>query len=874
MITLKEVKTFKQSDLVLNVSNVYDTSKLNINEWEPYINRLCETRTYQKEAIINAIIYLASGKYKSLYQIAEENYNSSIHLKEKYSSFAEFSKNLQIKDKLYATIDLATGTGKSYVIYGIAQIALGIGLVDRVLVLCPSLTIESGLLEKFTSLSSDENLKKLIPESAIIRNPSIVSADKTINKGDLCVENIHAVYETTGSSINDSFAGTGNNTLVLNDEAHHIFNKTSDNSETSKAIKKWKAFLISKEYGFHYMLGFTGTAYIDDEYFCDVIYRYSLRQAIEDMIVKNVDYVKEDESHSDNERFQKIYRNHLDNISTYPLVKPISIIVTKDIGNAKNLYDDFVNFLVDFQKIERKIAEEKVLIVTSSAEHRSNITKLKYVDSKNDPTEWIISVSMLTEGWDVKNVFQIVPWVDRAFNSKLLIAQVLGRGLRVPEEYRIPQSKVTVFNHASWSSKIKKLVNEVLEIESKIISIPITEGERKRYHFSVKNINYDTQKKEIEKTTENNTVDFSRLLTEGIVLESQSVVIEKGTTYESINGEKSSEKNYAIRNITYTIEEVIDKLFEEFEIREWEGKTLKLGENEYTKNNLPPRETIESIIRTSMQKRGNKGEDVIESNRNKILSAFTPLLRKRTKSVVSNRVEKDIYDISTEDLGKQSTSISMLRQDKTVFLTNNWKAEIANEEQQEIIQEVLDDDSFPRSSTVDGIDYCLFKTPVTCVITASKPEREFVKLLCKKENADLISKWVKSKDRSFYEIEYSLRIGSGKSRKYLQKQFNPDFFILVENNGEKYFLVIEIKDNQDDSAKNKAKYKQAIKHFSLLNDKLKKSNQKEHYIFHFLSPKDYTTFFDHLRDGTVLESQESFRCELELLLEQNDDTNI
>ena len=33
---------------------------------------------------------------------------------------------------------------------------------------------------------------------------------------------------------------------------------------------------------------------------------------------------------------------------------------------------------------------------------------------------------MLSEGWDVKNVFQIVPHEERAFNSKLLIAQVLG----------------------------------------------------------------------------------------------------------------------------------------------------------------------------------------------------------------------------------------------------------------------------------------------------------------------------------------------------------------------------------------------------------------------------------------------------------------
>lgn len=868
---MKEIKTFKQSELVLKVSRVYDSTKLNISEWEPFIDRLCGNRTYQKEAIINAIIYLASRKYKNLSELAKENYDNNVHLKDKYSNFEDFLKQLQIKDRLYANIDLATGTGKSYVIYGVAQIALGIGLVERILVLCPSLTIEAGLKEKFVSLSSDENLKKLIPDTAVIKNPSIISADQTIKRGDLCVENIHAVYETTGSSIDDSFMGSGSNTLVLNDESHHIFNKTTDNSESSKAVKKWKSFLIDDKYGFKYMLGFTGTAYIDDEYFSDVIYRYSLRQAIEDMIVKNVDYVKEDESRTDNERFQKIFKNHLDNKSLYPLVKPISIIVTKDISNAKNLYDDFVSFLVNDQKIDRKMAESMVLIVTSANEHKPNIAKLKYVDDKEDPVEWIISVSMLTEGWDVKNVFQIVPWVDRAFDSKLLVSQVLGRGLRVPNEYKIPQSKVTVFNHSSWSSKIKKLVDEVLEIEARVNSVIIKTGEREKYNFEVKNINYDTQKKEVEKKSDNKVVDFSRLLQEGIVLESQSIVVEKGTTYESINGGNSTEKNYAIRNITYTIDEVIDKLYEEFEIREWEGKTLKLGETEYTQNDLPPRDVIEKIIRLSMEKRGNKGEEIIESNRNKILSAFTPLLRKNSKSIVSKIIEKDTFTVSTKDLGKQSTSVSMLRQDKSIFISNNWEVEVLDEEQKEIIQDIIDDDSLPRSALFDNIDYCLFKTPVTCVITSSKPEREFVKMLCKKDNADIISKWIKSRDRNFYEIDYSVKSGVGKSRKYNHKKFNPDFFILLEKNNEKYYIIIEIKDDNDDSIENKAKYRQAKNHFSLLNKRIKDAGENEHYLFHFLSPKGYATFFEHLKDGTVLDSQESFRCDLELLLEQNEE---
>ena len=50
-----------------------------------------------------------------------------------------------------------------------------------------------------------------------------------------------------------------------------------------------------------------------------------------------------------------------------------------------------------------------------------------------NPVEWIVSVAMFSEGWDVKNVFQIYPHEKRAFNSKLLIAQVLGRVIPVQD---------------------------------------------------------------------------------------------------------------------------------------------------------------------------------------------------------------------------------------------------------------------------------------------------------------------------------------------------------------------------------------------------------------------------------------------------------
>ena len=100
----------------------------------------------------------------------------------------------------------------------------------------------------------------------------------------------------------------------------------------------------------------------DDEYFNDVIYRYSLRSAIDDKIVKTIDYVQKDDVSSDREyKFQKIRENHESNKRKYPNVKPLSILITKDIRSAKNLYEDFIDFLSEFEKTDREIVERKVL---------------------------------------------------------------------------------------------------------------------------------------------------------------------------------------------------------------------------------------------------------------------------------------------------------------------------------------------------------------------------------------------------------------------------------------------------------------------------------------------------------------------------------
>lgn len=668
------------------------------------------------------------------------------------------------------------------------------------------------------------------------------------------------MYETTGSSIKDSFKNGGADTLVLNDESHHIFNSTNE-----KDIKKWKEFLLNKDYDFRYILGFTGTAYIDDEYFNDVIYRYSLRSAIDDKIVKTIDYVQKDDVSSDREyKFQKIRENHENNKRKYPNVKPLSILITKDIGSAKNLYEDFIDFLSEFEKTDREIIERKVLIVTSDIKHKANVSMLEYVDSKDNSFEWIISVSMLTEGWDVKNVFQIVPWEDRAFNSKLLISQVLGRGLRIPLEYQNPQPTVIVFNHDSWSKNIKSLVNEVLEIETRIISTVKYIGDRNKYNFTVKNLAYDKEEKEVN--TEAKELNYTKAWEDGIKLKSQILSSTKETEYENLLTGRVRNIEYDIKLRTKTIDEVLDKIFREFSLRDWETKILGLGDNVvYSRENLPPRDKIEAIIRKSMKTAGITGDVLIEDNAKAIFTAFSTLFRARSKTVINSIKSTEFIDVNTSEMRDETRGISSFRSDSMLFYTNKYRKEMPTDEQKAIIEAFVEDDSFPRRAYSE-INHNDFKTPLNTVIATAEPEYQFLKkYLLKNENAQKIQAWVKSRDMGFYSIEYSYKQHSHTK----VGTFNPDFIIKLAKKYDTY-LFIEIKDNGDNSVENKGKNKAAKEHFKRLNEKLSANGKNEKYIFHFLSPNDYEIFFKYLRSDKL----DAFVSGLDNLLDDNENYEL
>ena len=809
------IKIYKTRDLVLRVKQSHDPSKLNLKKWVDFLDVLCGDREFQKEAIRDAIIFIASGEYRTIEDLVEENFRANDELQKRYKDIRDYQRNLPLPHKLSAVIDLATGTGKSYVIYGIAQIALGIGLVDKVLVLCPSLTIESGLKEKFEKLSGDNKIKATLPDNAVFKNPRIIDANSTIKNGDICVENIHAVYERTGSSIHDSLKGNGERVLVLNDEVHHAYNSSNEQD-----IRKWKAFLLNPDFNFKYILGFTGTAYIDDEYFNDVIYRYSIREAVNDKVIKSIDYVARDENIDKNEKFQKIYDNHDEFVKKYRLIKPLTILVTKDIAKAKTLREDLIDFLEKKENISREAIEKKVLIVTSHKDHKKNVLELKNVDDKENPVEWIVSVSMLTEGWDVKNVFQIVPWEDRAFNSKLLIAQVLGRGLRIPEEYKSPQPKVRVFNHDAWSRNIRGLVDEILEIEVRLTSEALTSGDRAKYHFDLYTIDYEKQEKAVKAEKDTEIFDYSKA--KPIKLVSQAEQIERTTEYEDLAG-VIKPKTTVIQKNVFTVDEVVDKIVETFKTRDFEAK-IRFPKGEYDKEHLPPENEIKEIIVASMKAVGIKSGLLVEENALRIFQAFQTIFRKRGSTVVLERAAHKPKIVSTKQLEKESVAVGAIKHGSTVFYTENFESECANG-MVDILKDVIADENLPRSASKEVNHYC-FKTPVNVVLTKLEPERKFVETLVNSPLCEKLDAWIKSRDMGFYSVEYSWRKGEHPT----QGSFNPDFFLKLGEN----IVVVEIKSDGDDSEENKAKYRWAKKHFEDLNAELKNAKIKQKYFFHFL----------------------------------------
>lgn len=831
---------FRNEDLLLNVSQAVDRANWDESRYEAFIDELCGTREYQKDALRTTLRYLLGGEYSDLRALAKANFDESATLQARYGSWAGMERHLQLPDQLSASLDLATATGKSYVLYGLAAILLAEGAVDRVLVLCPSTTIEDGLLDKFRELASDSDLRDLLPADAKISTPRIINASQSITEGSICVENYHAILEHVRSSIRDSLAEKGARVAVLNDEAHHVAN------DSTARVKRWKEFLVHPDYGFRYIVGVSGTCYVADDYFADVVYRYSLRQAMEERYVKNIDYVAEmPETGDPDEKWQLIRNRHEETRRKLKRrgLRPLTIIVTQKIAKCKDVANELKAFLVEDGDVAPEDADEQVLVVYNNA---PTVPKLPYVDSVASKVEWIVAVSMLNEGWDVKRVFQIVPHEERAFNSKLLIAQVLGRGLRVPIDWTGEQPVVTVFNHDAWAPRIRHLVNEILEIEKRLSS-SILEGSP--HHFDLHNIDYTLRTTSVKKPMAGEYTLFAKgyvdLATESPT-EDVSIDFERAAT-----GERHKWQT-RIQHRTYTPREVaVDmylRLEEAQDPDDPDPKMRTVYTDEY------PVDRLEQIVKDSLARLN--ADRATERMKQKFLQSLGTLRRKASENVRYTPIVDRHLTLSTRERQSDSASAAELRSTKTIFHTDQTRDSLVDE-QLEFFDEVTEPGSGFKCVLVGNRHD--FKTPLNSVIADHENERRFINMLIQPENVACHDAWIKSTSIRFYEIDYAWKKGEHPKR----GKFSPDFFIEVDN----LILVIEVKGDEelsDPSEENRKKNEYALAHFQRVNEHLEQTGSPMRYKFNFLSERNFNNFFQSLREGSI----GSFRSELDVRLSE------
>ncbi len=819
------VDQFAVDDLVLPVSHSVDPATLDLTRYDDFVDAVVAGREYSKEAIFTTLRFLAGGRYENTAQLAEEAFASTPALERRYGSLGRLLDRLPFPDRLACSIDMATGTGKSYALFCLARIMLNEGLVNRVLVLCPSLTIEAGLVAKFDALLADSDLTALLPETKGTRLPERVDATGTVKEGQICIENIHAVYEATGSSIPDSFEGHGASTLVLSDEAHHIF------SPGDARLKKWREFLVSPAFGFRYHVGASGTCYVGNDYFADVVHRYSIRDAINDSWVKDVFYVAKDESTTDDARFQKLLQQHETNRKTYKPLKPLTIAVTKNIKAAEELKDALVAFLARQLPGKHTEAEGKVLLVTSSPKHAKNVLRLASIDDSANPAEWIVSVSMLTEGWDVKNVFQIYPHEKRAFNSKLLVAQVLGRGLRRPEGIEA-EPRVYVFNHQRWAPEVEDLVAEVLDQETTIAQRP-SEGRSVR-HFDLHCLTY----KDVPTGIEAKAVERPRDI-RNLNLRPQRDAPESTEFVSVSDSEQRVVLTTLVRETYYPLSVVVADVRKRMLIHDKEtgGDLAKAY----------PKKRVEALVRDALKRLKLRGTSISQENRQLIMSAFGSLRQRTSRAGAEWAQEPDgLMTKSTAEMVPVRERISGLTGNVGLFY-DELSSQLGTPDDAAALKKALSiDTEFP--TFMRRIDNSfLFKSPVNVVATSYAPERLFVERLFQSNNAAVLKAWVKAPDVGFYTIEYGFQPGgNGRSKR---GQFNPDFFLLREDRDE--VIVVETKADDDTSDINAGKLAFAEAYFTTVNKLLAARRRKRRYQFHFLSPSDYDDFFAGLRDGSL-----------------------
>lgn len=387
---------------------------------------------------------------------------------------------------------LATGVGKTRLMGAfITYLHLTHG-IKNFFVLAPNLTIYNKLIADFTP-NTPKYVFKGISEFAT-DSPEIITGDNyeqrartlfdelircKINIFNISKINsevrggksprIKRLSEYLGESYFEFLANL-DDLVILMDESHRY-----RASAGVRAINELKPVLG---------LELTATPFVETSkgpvQFQNVIYDYPLGRAISDGFVKDPAIVTRKDFNPAGmtaeaiellklEDGLRLHENIKAELITYaretgrPIVKPFVLVIARDTTHAAQLLA-----LLESDRFFNGRYAGKVIQVDSSTTGKKEdelVERLLKVESPEEPTEIVIHVNMLKEGWDVSNLYTIVPL--RAANARILIEQTLGRGLRLPYGFRTGVAIVDRLNIIAHD-RFQEIVDEAKRPDSVI----------------------------------------------------------------------------------------------------------------------------------------------------------------------------------------------------------------------------------------------------------------------------------------------------------------------------------------------------------------------------------------------------------------------
>jgi type III restriction enzyme len=296
--------------------------------------------------------------------------------------------------------------------------------------------------------------------------------------------------------------------MILNDEAHHIHNPSL---AWFQSIQDIHNRLLQKDRELSLQIDVTATPkHNNGAIFVQTIADYPLVEAIYQNVVKHPvlpdapSRVKLSERQS--AKYTEKYADYLELgviewRKTYAEhrklgKKAVLFVMTDDTRNCDDVAEYLENYYQDLKdgvlvihtKNNGEISE-----ATSSSKDKEELERLRKlsneIDSDDSPYKAIVSVLMLKEGWDVRNVTTIVGLRAYSSKSNILPEQTLGRGLR--KMYRGgTEEQVSVIGTDAFMEFVESIQAEGVELERKAMG----EGTKPKTPLVIEVDNENTKK--------------------------------------------------------------------------------------------------------------------------------------------------------------------------------------------------------------------------------------------------------------------------------------------------------------------------------------------------------------------------------------------